>query len=152
MCRKKKHLQWQRMTSRGLVDQSILNLLLSEYADHYNQLVRLMTKFGLLVHLQSTDGPFDGSTSTEVSEFLVPALLPSNIEASLTWSDRSYSTCYFVFSTNRELESSTTISEGDLHLYGFLPQGLFERLLGKAVTWVRNFYYFLFLFMQYLTF
>ena len=129
------------MTNSGIADQSVLHLLLTEYAGHYDQLVRLMTKFGLLVQLRSAeDHPSDSSTSSELDEYLVPALLPFSKQTLLTWSDQSYSTCYFVFTTNKKFETFATISEKDLHLYGFLPQGLFERLLGKAVAWVRNHY------------
>lgn len=125
------------MTNHGIVDSGVLNLLLAEYPDHYNQLVRLMTKFGLLVHLQSRDSHSNSSSGSEIEEYLVPALLPMNKQGDISWSDQTYSTCYLVFTTSQEFESFTTISESDLHLYGFLPQGLFERLLGKAVTWVR---------------
>ena len=138
ICRKKKPLEWKRLTNSGIADQSVLNLLLTEYADYYSQLMRLMTKFGLLVQLQSSDRPNVGPPASESNKYLVPALLPCSRQRSVTWSDLPYSTCYIVCTTCKELEQFTAISEEDLKLYGFLPQGLFERLLGKAVTWVRK--------------
>jgi hypothetical protein len=146
LCRKKKHLQWQRMTRCGVVDGDLLRLLLAEYADNYSRLVRLMVKFGLLVRLQSEDSRADTHTHThsasnsdsdcDTSQYLVPALLPCAKPQSAAWSDQHFSTCYLLFTTSKELERFTTISRSDLEVYGFLPQGLFERLLGKAVTWV----------------
>ena len=129
------------MINSGIADQSILHLLLTEYAEHYDQLVRLMTKFGLLVQLRSAEVPSsDMSTSSKLAEYLVPALLPFSEQKRIAWSNQPYSTCYFVFTTSEKFEHFSTISEEELYLYGFLPQGLFERLLGKAVTWVRNHY------------
>lgn len=137
LCRKKKHLQWQRMTNYGIVDSGVLRMLLTEYSDNYNRLVRLMVKFGLLVHLQSSDS-HAGTTESDNDEYLVPALLPEMKQNDSSWSDQNFSTCYLVFTANKEFEGFTTITENDLQVYGFLPKGLFERLLGKAVTWVRN--------------
>lgn len=141
MCRKKKHAQWQKMTNYGVVDTDLLRLLLNEHADNVNQLVRLMTKFGLLVRLQSSDSNESASDMLDSDEYLVPALLPVNVSKDFLWSDQSFSTCYLVFTTSTDFANFTTISGNDLRLYGFLPKGLFERLLGKAVTWVKSVYY-----------
>ena len=138
-CRKKKHVQWQRMTNEGIVDGDLLKLLLRQYSDNYSRIIRLMIKFGLLVHLQSTDSSADISVDSDASQYLVPALLPNPKQSTSQWSDQHYSTCYFIFTTNKEFETSTTISENDLSVHGFLPEGLFERLLGKAVTWVSEY-------------
>jgi hypothetical protein len=129
ICRKKKHRQWQKMTTSGVVDHDVLELLLQEHADNFVNLVRLMIKFGLLVHLQSGGSAKD--------EYLVPALLPPS-SSDGTWSDSQWSTCFLVFTTSEEFQQFTTISEKDLNMYGFLPSGLFERLIGKAVIWAQN--------------
>ena len=114
-------------------------MLLTDYAENYSRLIRLMVKFGLLVHLQSSDS-HAGSTQAESDndEYLVPALLPEMKQNDTSWSDQCYSTCYLVFTANKEFEGFTTITDSDLQVYGFLPKGLFERLLGKAVTWVSS--------------
>jgi len=47
----------------------------------------------------------------------------------------SYQTCYFVFSSTKKLETKRIIQPPDLRSDGFLPNGLFERLVGKLVGW-----------------
>jgi hypothetical protein len=88
-----------------------------------------MVKFGLLVRLQSGGSDED--------QYLVPALMPQSI-GNVVWSDSQFSTCFLVFTTSEELQHNTTISEQDLRVLGFLPSGLFERLVGKAVLWAQN--------------
>lgn len=126
------------MTNYGIVDEELLKLLLSQYSKNYNRLIRLMVKFGLLVHLQSTEN--SGDLKDVAVQYLVPALLPptQSTSSSSPWSDQRYSTCYLVFTTNKEFKNFTTITKSDLQVFGFLPQGLFERLLGKAVTWAQH--------------
>lgn len=136
LCRKKKHLQWQKFTKNGIVSDDLLRMLLMGHEDNYDRLVRLMIKFGLLVRLQSSADDTSATVKSEDVEYLVPALMPANPSPEASWSDQEYSTCYLIFSTSKEFEQSITISESDLETYGFLPQGLYERLIGRAVAWV----------------
>jgi GTPase SAR1 family protein len=86
-------------------------------------------------------------------EYLVPALLPASPSApSHTTEGTSYTsagcaheaTFYLVFTCARDLSSgdngtgSTLVSLRDCAAKGFLPRGLFERLLCKAVAWSRD--------------
>ena len=129
ICRKKKNRQWQKMTTAGVVESDVLELLLSDHSENIDKIRRLMIKFGLLVRLHS------GVSDKE--EYLVPALLPPAIEGA-AWSDSQWHTCYLVFTTSEEFKQYTTISTTDLKLLGFLPLGLFERLVGKAVVWSQS--------------
>ena len=79
--------------------------------------------------------------------YLVPCLLPlcdtkntnsSNMSIDITqkspmnpWKN----SFYFLFTSSNFLKSRKTISWGDIKSHGFLPQGLFERLICKAVNW-----------------
>jgi GTPase SAR1 family protein len=86
-------------------------------------------------------------------EYLVPALLPASPSTpSHTSGVTSYTsagsahgdTFYLVFTCARDLSSSdngtgsTLVSLRDCAAKGFLPRGLFERLLCKAVAWSRD--------------
>jgi GTPase SAR1 family protein len=86
-------------------------------------------------------------------EYLVPALLPASPSPpSHTSGVTSYTsagsahegTFYLVFTCARDLSSgdkvngNTVVSLRDCAAKGFLPRGLFERLLCKAVAWSRD--------------
>lgn len=51
------------------------------------------------------------------------------------WIPSSFSTCYFVFSTNELLRDSHVLTSQALKQEGFLPSGLFERLLARGCVW-----------------
>ena len=132
-CRKKMGNQFLRMTNKGIVNSDLLRALLVGHEGNYDRLVRLMVKFDLLVRLFS-DGSSVGAAPTD---YLVPALLPLHSRPNEVWTDSPYSTCYLLFAASDTLESLVTIDQSDMRKYGFLPKGLFERLLGRSVTWVR---------------
>jgi hypothetical protein len=86
-------------------------------------------------------------------EYLVPALLPASPSTSVdTVKVTSHTsagcaheaTFYLVFTCARDLSSevngngSTVVKISDCAARGFLPRGLFERLLCKAVAWSRD--------------
>jgi hypothetical protein len=94
----------------------------------------LMVKFGLLVPLRSeAAGP--------VTQYLVPTLLapaPVNDPNIVTWTDAAFSSCYFVFTLSEELGQFATVTDADLKSAGFLPGGMFERIVGKALSWSQD--------------
>ena len=51
------------------------------------------------------------------------------------WSGGTVSTSYFVFTANPDLARNMTLNREDLAEEAFLPDGVFERILGKAVAW-----------------
>ena len=73
--------------------------------------------------------------------YLVPVLLPDSMGNPATFQDgiwnygKNYNCCYFVFSTATALASLQSIPSLRLRKECFLPRGLMERLIGKAVQW-----------------
>jgi hypothetical protein len=51
------------------------------------------------------------------------------------WTSSPTSTCFFVFTTSRSLVGQELITSVMLKHEGFLPSGLFERLLARGCTW-----------------
>lgn len=135
-CQKKMHADWQKMVSEGVVSHGLLQMLLDEHKDHFPLLERLMLKFGLLVQLHSSQSQKDSGSNG--SEYLVPALLPCASSSAEAWSDSEWSTCYLLFTTSETFQRFPTINRDDLSTYGFLPSGLFEKLMGKAVMWAQS--------------
>lgn len=131
-CRKENLEQWHSMVKRGVIEHKLLVLLLSDHKSDYITIVRLMMKFGFLVELENRGGSV---------EYLLPALLPHSIERTegYCWSEVEWSTCHFVFTTKKRLGIDKSIIEkNDLDEFGYLPDGLFERLIGKAVNWAET--------------
>lgn len=147
--------EWHNLTGRGVLHEALLNVLWAEYSteDRF-VLVKLMVKFGLVVPLHiSLHEPVmsNGMSSVGVetnASFLVPALLPhfctvpgalSEEQIQIDWSDQFYSTCYFVFSFSKYLYSDChVIGDTDLLEYGFLPSGIYERIIGKSILWCQE--------------
>ena len=76
---------------------------------------------------------------------MVPALLSqlpdTNYNFGLDWCDnvnRHSTTCVFVFSSSASIVNLPTITQEDLLTSGFLPSGLFERIIGKALIWSQS--------------
>ena len=140
-----------RMVHEGVVSLELMQLLLRDCSQNVPFLVRLMAKFGLIVPLRGESGESDDGALA--AEYLVPALLPTAEEAGshkasagVIASDSSVDTvaaatptCLFVFTCSAALHpaggTSAVLSYADIARLGFLPRGLFERLLCKAVAW-----------------
>jgi hypothetical protein len=136
-CRKAMPHEFRNMTEKGIVTGELVKLLMGEHTQHVDNIVSLMVKFGLLVPMQhdaEEGGEEEGAAGTE--EYLVPALLPCFDSSSAgAWTEAPYSTCFMVLTASEALHKITTLSSKDLHREGFLPRGLVERLIGKAVMW-----------------
>ena len=134
-CNRKHYTEWLQMIERGILSEALLPVLWKGYQDRVQELIALMIKFGLLVPLHVNA---DQTNSREAKKWLVPALLPvADLRSAdvANWSSESYNTCYFVFSTFSDFSSNTTTNLDDLRTFGFLPSGLFERIVGKAILW-----------------
>jgi len=126
------------------------------------QLLRLMVKFGLLYPLPDDIVTYSGSSPTRQEaptypsqqpqdfttskRFLVPALLPSppaDLKDDTLWCSSSsssssrlgYQTFYMFFTKKRRMTESPTVLLVDMATDGFLPDGLFQRLLCKVLRW-----------------
>jgi hypothetical protein len=131
-CQKEMLEQWDRMVHSGVIERELLLLLLSDHMSEYFTIVKLMMKFGFLVELETRGGTV---------EYLLPALLPHTIARpdGYFWTRSEWSTCHFVFTTKKRLGINKSIIEkNDLDKFGYLPDGLFERLIGKAVNWAQT--------------
>lgn len=121
--------KWDDLTKHGILRSSLLSDLWMDISEHRNFLLNLMCRYGLLVPLLM---------DVNVSEsYIVPSLLSSSEKQhQRQWLDDGayYQTCYFLFSTFEDLMKSH-IQLRDLKSAGFLPNGLFERIVGKAVEW-----------------
>lgn len=133
-CAKYHQIDWTNLSENGLLNEQLLPVLWEPFKDQTDKLLLLMTKFGLLVPL--TNGANDKYGS---KQYLVPALLPPTSEESKAlysrWTDSSYQSFAFIFTTSKELALSSTITCDDLRKFGFLPSGLFERVVGNSVAW-----------------
>ena len=138
-CSQRYYNEWFQLTETGVLSSVLVPILWRDYADHTSILLKFMVKFGLLVPLDADIN--SGNTSSGDAKYLVPALLPAVDLASsdiANWSDEVYKTCFFVFTTFLEFCSMSAISSEDLNNFGFLPSGLFERIIGKAIAWCQK--------------
>eukprot|EP01038_Epipyxis_sp_PR26KG_P004686 gene4686-6581_t len=139
-CRKKYHSAWLKMTDHGLVSNDLLESLVSEKYTHESKvIISLMIKFGLIVPIIDQ---FDTKDHTKIkssmTEYLVPSILPSLpmteeyvINDNHEWSHFGY----FIFTLDESLYHMKTLSLSMLETRGFLPKGLFERLICKVSLW-----------------
>ncbi|KAJ1434132.1 hypothetical protein B484DRAFT_429324 [Ochromonadaceae sp. CCMP2298] len=145
-CRKALPAEFRNMTEKGIVTGQLLQMLLGGEA---GRIVTLMVKFGLLVPMQGEEeeggaggaggaggvGGAGGAGDLDpAQEYLVPALLPC-CDSTGPWTSTPHCTCYVVLTASSSLHKLTPLCDKDLHSEGFLPRGLVERLIGKAVMW-----------------
>jgi GTPase SAR1 family protein len=133
-CERMHKREWMLLKHSGVLNVKLLPILWESYVAHTEALLMLMVKFGLLVPLRSEgEGP--------VTQYLVPTLLspaPLSDPNVANWADGPYSSCYFVFTLAEELGQSSTVTEAELKSAGFLPGGMFERIVGKALSWSQD--------------
>jgi hypothetical protein len=140
-CKRLQFNKFNDLIKKGVLNSSLLPILWEEFADRSAILLRLMYRYGLLVPLlyNTVDESSDVVTVSPSEKYLVPSLLSSS---SNQYKDQwlyddgaSYQTCYFVFSYSEDMKTKRIIQSNDLRSDGFLPNGLFERLVGKVVGW-----------------
>jgi hypothetical protein len=139
-CRRMRSREFTALTTQGILNDSLLPILWEEFAEHSAILLHLMCQYGLLVPLlyNTTDDPSDVVTIPASEKYLVPSLLSSSSnQYKEQWLDdgTSYQTCYFIVSTFEGMKTKPIIKLSDLRSDGFLPNGFFERLIGKVVGW-----------------
>jgi GTPase SAR1 family protein len=133
-CERMHTREWKQLKHDGMLSVKLLPILWKKYQKQSEALQMLMVKFGLLVPLRSEAfGP--------MMKYLVPTLLiPAAInDPDITnWTDGAFSSCYFVFTLSSALQGSSTVTEAELKSAGFLPGGMFERIVGKALSWSQD--------------
>lgn len=139
--------EFREMTHHGIVSESLLKALLEEHKSNYNFIRQLMLKYGLLVPLfldkEEGEGEVvDGKSPIQISEnlYLVPALFPEAEKFSnllfqpFQNTDRSR-IFSFIFTPTSDISQMSTITLDDCNKLGFLPSGLFEKLIAKSLAW-----------------
>ena len=139
-CKKMQFNKFNDLTTKGILNSCLLPILWEQFADRSAILLHLMCRYGLLVPLlyNTTDELSDVVAVAASEKYLVPSLLSSSSnQYKEQWLDdgASYQTCYFVFSSSEDMKAKCIIQSSDLRSDGFLPNGLFERLVGKVVGW-----------------
>ena len=119
------------MRDKGIISERLLRGMLEEHLGQYDQIKLLMIKYGLLVPLVT--GADDDSATVHTSDYVIPALLPIEDLSKQTGLERFVHRFYFYFyiPVDRKVDASIRYPN-DMHDKGFLPVGLFERLVGKA--------------------
>ena len=139
-CKKMQFRNFDVLTKKGILNNSLLPILWEEFKEYSPILLHLMCRYGLLVPLlyNTTYESSDVVAVPPSEKYLVPSLLSSSSnQYKEQWLDDgpSYQTCYFVFSSSEDMKMKPFIQSSDLRSDGFLPNGLFERLVGKVVGW-----------------
>ena len=139
-CKKMQLNKFNDLTTNGILNSSLLPILWEEFADRIAILLHLMCRYGLLVPLlyNTADESSDVVAVAPSEKYLVPSLLSSSSsQYKENWLDggASYHTCFFVFSSSEDMKAKCIVQSNDLRSDGFLPNGLFERLVGTVVGW-----------------
>jgi GTPase SAR1 family protein len=145
--------EFREMVQHGIVSEILLTALLGEFLENYKYIKQLMLKYGLLVPLilskseeyhhnnTTTETSMNSSDNDEEKLYLAPALLPEKDdqlvkELCSSSSASSTSNCFcFIFTPSNDLNQMSTITLDDCNKLGFLPSGLFEKLISKAIGW-----------------
>jgi hypothetical protein len=139
ICRKRYFNDWQIMLRSGLLSETLLNGLLSEYSQKDN-IILLMKKYGLLLDLSVVTSSSNPNKDNK-SMFLVPALLPTNHKSYALSTPTLASSIsnlmnhhfFFAFYIFSLLDEDEILTFETLSVNGFLPNGFFERLLCKMI-------------------
>eukprot|EP01038_Epipyxis_sp_PR26KG_P012515 gene12515-16785_t len=145
--RKSNNSDWNIMIEKGIVTLKLLKMLLSESKFNIDSIIALMNKFGLIVPILLNNNNNNNNViiginndSSLVAEYLVPSIIPpispnefhhNNHINEEEW----IHTGYFIFTTDPNLSNKDYIHSSELKSKGFLPKGLFERLICKVVAW-----------------
>jgi GTPase SAR1 family protein len=127
IARSTKGSAYLRLTTEGVLDKSLLDVLWVDCKDISQEVTELMVLYGLMVPLlEKAQCPFN--------QYLVPSLLPpvaSEAKAGVK------SHCYFLFGTKEQTaiwDQRGNVASRVVALQGFCPSGLFSRLTGKIVS------------------
>ena len=121
-----------QMISTGIVTGRLLDVLLSE-AEEPQVVVQLMVTYALLVPLvREEGGEVGGDGDGSLLKYLVPALLP---EGTNTAADQADGHHFVVFFSVAGAISDDCLRHVDMRDKGFLPGGLFSRLVAKLLVW-----------------
>ena len=151
---------WRRFKDRGIASADIVKFILGNSTSEVLMVMKLMVKYGLMVPLsyRERDDVDDELLPLElldkqvsifdvdvITHYLVSACFsPCKNEELLgaNWLGDNgtavTSTCYLAFSSMQEFDNQT-VSKDLLASVGFLPDGLFQRFIGKIAVWISYF-------------
>jgi hypothetical protein len=134
--------QWRMLVEEGKLSRQLLDLLwegLTESATERDTLLHLLQKFDLLLLWR---GLSNGSTQAAPRNniYMVPSMLPE--EAAVDSTDRAVEGMpefYLVFCKEPQKDiGESEISSEETNRKGFMPEGLFPRLLKRAANWYQH--------------
>lgn len=157
-CQKLYFDEWISLVQKGILSHRLLIALLQDFP-HYEKIIILLMKYSLIVSLNPIDyqqlqknqlqQPSGGGDELQMImqnyKYVVPALLPLQQQSQENGGGitkvhnkkklfQEKEKLYFIFTpTNMITEHLFTLS--NCSKIGFLPSGLFERLLAKSVAW-----------------
>ena len=136
---------FKQMVSTGILTRRLLDVLLSE-AEEPRVVLQLMVTYALLVPLRREEAEVNGGGDDTLLRYLVPALLPET--RSLLPEGTNYTGAgsaegeghrFFVFfAVTGVIVSDDCLRHGDMRDKGFLPGGLFVRLVAKLLAWSQD--------------
>lgn len=141
----RKSPKWLKLMQDSVLDPSLLPLFWSKVdPEHHQILVQLLVKFGLFVPLLNDKNQSGVSLSYRDNLYLVPSLLKPASAADahhlqLVPSEASERPRGFLihFAVDSENTTQAVVDRAKL-ASGFLPNGLFGRVLGKCVAWSQS--------------
>jgi GTPase SAR1 family protein len=136
--RKNKREAYDILYGTGLASHDILYGMLSYEGHCANTLTALMLKYGLASCW--TEGDRGTAVPVATTMYLIPSLfpeMPCSPKAKKWIDDENVRSYYFIFSLDKSL-GMHVLKEPELSSIGFLPKGLFDRLLCIALEWCRD--------------
>jgi GTPase SAR1 family protein len=133
-CRKLRPKEFDTLFATGVASPDILRDLLSYGGHDPDSLTLLMMKYGLTFSWREQERAETVSSNRTVS-YLIPALFPT--AEALKKADKlvgDVRTVYMFFTLEAPLIHEV-LRECDLPIKGFLPKGLFDRLLCTTLDW-----------------
>eukprot|EP00300_Choanocystis_sp_HF-7_P010705 c17098_g1_i2.p1 GENE.c17098_g1_i2~~c17098_g1_i2.p1 ORF type:complete len:1351 (+),score=321.26 c17098_g1_i2:301-4053(+) len=128
------HSHWKYLSGEGTLTQAMRDILWQDYKPNTRkELMHLMIKYGLAVQLR------DGG---ENDKYLIPDLLKPTLDVSDALVQKPDSLeCFFVFRIPPDDPNASPVTVVELSNFsakGFLPTGVFARLLAKSITWCES--------------
>jgi hypothetical protein len=132
--------QFKMLVEEGMLSRQLLDLLwegLTESAVERDTLLHLLQKFDLLLLWRGvTNGSMQAATQDTI--YLVPSMLPEEQSVD-NGAVESMPEFYLVFCKEPQSEiGEKEISFEETNKKGFLPEGLFPRLLKRAANWYQH--------------
>jgi GTPase SAR1 family protein len=139
-CRKIRREEYDVLFNTGFAIPGILHDLLSYDGHCADTLTSLMLKYGLATRWPVAGLDGGAADSVAVEKYLIPSLFPDlpSCPTSRKWAeDEPVRTFYMAFSLSKTL-GKEVLKDGELAKVGFLPKGMFDRLLCSALSWCRE--------------